>query len=88
MADTMISEDLVREFFELVERGDEAKVREFLTSNIKRFPKESQDVIITVFFEEAIAKKNADDKLLADFQKEGVEMANAIERLKKELAGK
>ena len=80
-----ISEDLVKEFFAIAEKGDEAKAREFLIDNLKKFPKDTQDAIIVAFFEEAVGKKAQEDKALSDFRKQGLQMAGVLEQAQKEL---
>lgn len=80
-----IPEELVREFFEIAKKGDEAKAREFLITNLKKFPEDTRDAIITAFFEEALGKRVREDKALSDFRREGLKMAGALEQAKKEL---
>jgi hypothetical protein len=76
----------VREaFMKIVDAGDEAKAREFLVENLAQFPEDTQEVIIMAFFEEALAKKDKDEQLVADFKKQGLQAVNAIDRAKIEL---
>jgi len=84
-ANAPISEELVEKFFEIAGKGDEAKLREFLVENLKKFPQDAQDAIVMAFFEEALAKRVAEDGALSDFRERGLKMADALEQAKKEL---
>jgi len=83
-----VSDAVMKEFSEVVARGDEGAAREFLTNNLKKFPQDVQDKIITAFFEEALSKKSSDVRAVADFQKEGLGAINDLEKGKKKLEDK
>jgi hypothetical protein len=83
-----IPRELLDQFFLLAEKGDEAAARKFLTDNLKQFPEETQDAIITAFVEEALAKQTQEQAAIAGFQKQGVETVNALEKAKEELEKK
>ena len=85
MAITTIPKALREEFMKIVQSGDEAKARQFLVDHFKEFPESTQDVISVAFLEEALAKKNAEDALIADFRKEGLATLNVLGRAKEEL---
>jgi hypothetical protein len=77
--------ELYDQFFKIVERGDQATARKFLIENLKQFPRETQDAIITAFLEDALVKKQADDAAVVDFRKEGLKMMDALQKGKKIL---
>lgn len=83
-----VSDELMKEFSEVVARGDEKAAREFLADNLKKFPQDVQDKIVGAFFEEALLQKAADSRAVADFQKEGLEAINDLEQGKKKLEDK
>lgn len=83
-----IPKELLDQFFQLAEKGDEAGARKFLIDNLKQFPQETQDAIITAFVEEALEKKSHESSAIAEFQKQGMETVNALEETKKELEKK
>jgi len=75
-----ISTELREEFLAIVERGDEDAAKKFLVTNLKRFPEDAQDAIISAFVEEAITQKAGDDKAIADFRERGVAMMKELEK--------
>jgi hypothetical protein len=77
--------NLYNEFLELLNKGDEAAARKFVTDNIKNFPEEVQDKIIFAFFEDAVNKEAAGIQGVAEIQKEGMEAMSQIEKAKKIL---
>ncbi len=81
----MIPADLRQELMDVINEGDEAKAREFIVQNLTRFPQDVQDAVITAFFHEALVKKNQEDTLRADFQKEGLEALETLDSLDKKL---
>jgi hypothetical protein len=83
-----ISAELYEEFFRIAESGDEAAGRKFLMEYFKEFPEETQNAIIGAFVEEALQKKNEEQGVIADFQKQGVEMVNALQKTKEDLQKK
>jgi hypothetical protein len=72
-------------FMKIVESGDEAKARQFLVENLAQFPEDTQEVITTAFFEEALAKKDRDDQLIADFKKQSLNAVSVIDHAKAEI---
>lgn len=80
--------NLYTEFFEVADRGDEQEAKDFLLRNLKRFPQDVQDAIITAFFEDALKKSADDSRVVAEFQKDGLQAAGDLERLKDELRKK
>lgn len=80
-----IPENLKEEFLKLVDKGDEAKAREFVIAHIKEFPQESQDSIIVALLEEALEKKKENDSLVSAFRKEGLEAAAELGKGSDEL---
>ena len=81
-------DNLYKDFMALVDRGDEKGAREFLVSHLKEFPQETQDAIIMAFVEEALGKGAEEAKLIADFQKQGLEALDELEKSKQELEAK
>lgn len=81
----MIPADLRKELMDVINQGDEAKAREFIVQNLARFPQDVQDAVITAFFHEALVKKNQEDQLRADFQKEGLEAMETLEAADEKL---
>jgi hypothetical protein len=80
-----IPKEIREAFMKIVESGDEAKAREFLVENLSQFPEDTQEVITMAFFEEALAKKDESDQLVADLKTQGLEAVNVIDRAKEEL---
>jgi hypothetical protein len=80
-----IPKELRDEFMKLVEAGDEAKARIFLTEHLSEFPQQVQENITMMFFEEALAKKDVDDKLLLNFKEESLKALHDIDRAQEEL---
>ena len=83
-----VSDALMKKFSEVVARGNENEVREFLTSNLKEFPQDVQDKIVGAFFEEALSKKASDLRAVADIQKDGLNAISDLEEGKKKLEDK
>jgi hypothetical protein len=83
-----IPENLRKEFLAIVDRGDERAAREFLVTHLKEFPRDTQDAIIMAFVEEALGKGAEEAKLIADFQKQGLEAIDDLEKSKRELEDK
>jgi len=83
-----VSDALMKEFSEVVARGNEEDARRFLVDNLKKFPQDVQDKIITAFFEEALSKKANGLRAVADFQKEGLKAVNDLEQGKRKLEDK
>ena len=78
--------DLIyEEFKKVMERGDEKAARAFIAENLKRFPQADQDAIITALFEEALAVDARNTELTAEFQKQGLAVAAAIEKAKESV---
>jgi hypothetical protein len=78
----------MKEFSEVVARGNEEDARKFLVNNLKQFPQDVQDKLIIAFFEEALSKKASGLHAVADFQKEGLEAINDLEHGKRQLEEK
>jgi hypothetical protein len=83
-----VSDAVMKEFSEVVARGDEKAAREFLVNNLKQFPQDVRDKITFAFFEEALSKKAAGLHAVADFQKEGLKAVNDLEQGKRQLEDK
>jgi len=82
---TKTFEELYAELMDLIEAGDEAKAREFLTDHLTEFPEEVQNKIAFAFFEEAVVNQAEEETAIRDFQKEGIETMTQLEKLKKGL---
>ncbi len=85
MAITTISKELREAFENIVNTGDEAQARKFIIDHLKEFPEKMQDSLTVAFLEEALAKKNAEDNFLLEFQKEGVSTLDTLEKAKQDL---
>jgi hypothetical protein len=83
-----VSEALMKEFSEVAARGNEEDARKFLIDNLKKFPQDVQDKIVSGFFEEALTKKASGLHAVADFQKKGLGMISDLEQGKKKLEEK
>jgi hypothetical protein len=83
-----VSDILMKEFAEVVACGDEEAARKFLVDNLKQFPQDVQNKIISAFFEEALSKRSSGLHAVADFQKEGLRAINDLEQGKKKLEDK
>jgi hypothetical protein len=83
--DDVMSDKLYEEFMKIVQSGDEVKAREFLVANLKQFPQETQDKIVMAFFQEAVSKSKEDADLISNFQKQGLQMVDEIEKSKAKL---
>jgi hypothetical protein len=85
MPNTTIPKELRDEFMKIVQSGDEPKARKFLVDHFKEFPQATQDVITVAFLEEAVAKNNQGEELLADFRKKGLATLKALGQAGEEL---
>lgn len=85
---TTMPDNLFKDFMALLDRNDEAGARAFLVEHLKEFPQETQDAIIMAFVEEALGKGAEEARLIADFQKQGLEAIDALEQSKRELEDK
>ncbi len=83
-----VSDELMKEFSEVVARGNEEDARKFLVDNLKKFPQDVQDKIIGAFFEEALSRKASGLNAVADFQKDGLSAVNNLEQGKRQLEDK
>jgi hypothetical protein len=83
-----IPENLYGEFLKVMGRGDERAAKDFLITNLKQFPQEVQETIITAFFEEALVRAKTDAAAVANFQKQGMQVAKGMEQLKEGLEAK
>lgn len=83
-----VSDELVKEFSEVVAHGNEEDTRKFLVDNLKKFPQDVQDKIITAFFEEALSRKASGLYAVVDFQKEGLSAISNLEQGKQKLEDK
>jgi hypothetical protein len=83
-----VSDVLMKEFSEVVARGNEEDARKFLVDNLKKFPEDVQEKIVGAFFEEALSKKAEGLHTVADFQKEGLDAINDLEQGKRQLQDK
>lgn len=80
---------LYEELQGLIAREDEAKVKDFLIEHFDEFPKEMQDKMIMLFFEESLDKiTGGQDQAVADFQKQGLAMVKELENMKKGVEDK
>lgn len=76
---------LYDEFISLANSGDEAKTKEFIFANFKKFPESLQDELTFIFFEKAILDKADKVRTIAGVQKEGLKAMSQIEKAKKAL---
>jgi hypothetical protein len=81
-------DDLYDGFVKVVRDGTEADARKFIVDHFAEFPGETQDAIITAFFMEGVAKQVEDEKILADFKKEGTAFVDSLDKLKTDLEAK
>jgi hypothetical protein len=83
--DQTIPENLLDQFFSIVDKGDEEKARKFLLDHLNEFPEESRDAIITAFVEDALTKEADGSVLMGALKKKGIEEAHSLSSFKKEL---
>jgi hypothetical protein len=83
MSDTFLN--LYDEFLALVDKGDESAAKKFLMDNFQKFPKDVQDSLTFVFFEEALASSTKGVEEIAEMQKEGMEALSQIGKARKAL---
>ncbi|NQV13441.1 MAG: hypothetical protein HQ530_04020 [Parcubacteria group bacterium] len=87
--DTKKFDELYKELKGLIAKGDEAKVKSFLVEHFEEFPKEMQDNLIMLFFEESLSKiVGGQDQAVADFQQQGLAAIKDMEATKKGLEDK
>jgi hypothetical protein len=79
---------IYKDFLAVVDKGDEKAARDFLVTNINKFPEEVRDEIIFAFFEEALIKKASEEKMITEFQKQGLEEIKMLEKAKKIVEAK
>jgi len=80
--------DLYNQFLVYVEKDDESGARNFLISNLQKFPQEVQNKLAFAFFEEAIVDEAKGIKEIAEMQKQGLEAISQIGKTKKILEDK
>ena len=85
---TTVLNNLYAEFLKVADRGNEQEIKDFLITNLKRFPQDEQDAIIAAFFDDALKTATDDARAIAKFQKEGLQAAENLEQLKQELKKK
>jgi hypothetical protein len=74
--------DLYNQFYEIVQSGDEAKVRAFVFDHFKEFPESVQEQLTFAFFEEALTKESSDAAAVADFKAKGLEFLRDASKAK------
>ncbi len=79
---------LYQEFVELLSRGDENEAKQFLVDHFNDLPKDVQDDIIMAFFEEGLSLAAIEADEIGKFQKERLEEAEVLEKIKKSLEDK
>lgn len=82
---TTTFEELYTELMNLIEAGDEAVAREFLTAHLTEFPEEVQNKIAFAFFEESVLNQVEEESAIREFQEEGIETMSQLKKLKKGL---
>lgn len=73
------------EFLKIVQTGTEEEAKAFLVTHIKEFPPEEQQAIILAFVQDAAEEKREGAAAVAEFQKEGIDLFQGLDRTKKEL---
>lgn len=77
---------LTTEFRKVMENSTEEEARKWLVDHYKELPKELQQKVLFLFFEEGLDKlAKSDDQVIADFQTKGLKLAEDLEERQKEL---
>jgi hypothetical protein len=76
---------IYEELSKVMEAGDEKAAKDFIIKNLDKFPQEEQDGIIARLFEEALMQKGKAVLAVADFQKQTLAAAGAIDQAKEGL---
>ena len=78
--DQIVLQKLHNEFDSLMERGDENAARQFLVDHFSEFPEDAQAELISVLFEEALAREKESVGALAGAEQE---LASDLDTLSK-----
>lgn len=81
MKKSHIPQEIQKKFLEILNSGNEEKVRQFLLERMKELPENVQDSLITGLVEEALEKNNLD----RDFKERGLAALNALGNAKEEI---
>lgn len=83
-----MNDSLKEQFLKIVESGDEKSAKHFLITHIKEFSQETQDSIITAFFEDALQKKAGDINRVATIQKNLLAELEEMEKVDEAITDK
>jgi hypothetical protein len=84
MENNFIPPKLRSELEAVINTGDEAKFRQFITDHMQEFPQEVQDEIIVALVEEAL-QQDSSAKIAAAFRHRGLMALNILGKAKQEL---
>lgn len=80
---------LHEELKSVMEKGTEEEARQFLKDHFEEFPKDMQDEIVFASFTEGLDKMvGGEEQALADFQAKGLDAAQQLEKIIRELEDK
>ena len=83
-----MNDSLKEQFLKIVESGDEKAAKHFLIIHIKEFSEETQDDIITAFFEDALQKKAGDINRVTTIQKNLLAELEEMEKVEQTITDK
>ena len=82
-------DSLVKQLREIMKKGTEQEVRDFLVDHIDEFPEDVKQKITFIFFQEGLAKTvHGKDKKVFDIQKDGLEIVRKLKKETEELENK
>lgn len=71
---------LYHSFKNIVNTGTEAQARQFLFDHINEFPEDVKNPITFALFEDAVNESAAEESMVLDIKKEGIEEMTALEQ--------
>ena len=83
-----MNDSLKEQFLKIVESGDEKATKRFLITHIKEFSEETQDGILTTFFEDALQKKAGDINRVTTIQKNLLAELEEMEKVEQTITDK
>ena len=79
---------LYAQFRDIMDNGTEEGARTFLFEHMNEFPEDLREKVVLALFEEGLAEAAANKAAVEEFQREGIEIVNELEKGKRILDDK
>ena len=79
---------LYAQFMEIMNKGTEEEARAFLMEHMNELPEDVRQGVMLTFFEEGLKEAAANNAAVEEFQKEGIEAVQELEKGKRILDDK